>query len=181
MAAPPHVPRKPGAARKKNRGRETKSSHTARREPRSSSLSTPAATLWPSTTIGPRRDDDVVGAVEKNLLNADYTLLVINVRNRADALSKGQTRGARFIATADRHTLRSVMCTNCCASHGRRAFRLVHRGRGEKCSAAAHPAQDAVCAGTSSDLPLGAADYAQFRRTARRARSAARLAIRSVT
>ena len=73
MAAPPHVPRKPGAARKKNRGRETRSSHTTRREPRSSSLSTPAATLWPSTTIGPRRDDDVVGAVEKNLLNADYT------------------------------------------------------------------------------------------------------------
>ena len=77
MAAPPSRSPQAGCSQEKEPGTGNESSDTARREPRSSSLSTPAATLWPSTTIGPRRDDDVVGAVEKNLLNADYTLLVI--------------------------------------------------------------------------------------------------------
>ena len=40
--------------------------------------------------------------------------------------------GARFIAPACRHTVRWAMYTNFDPSHGRRAFRLVPRGRGEK-------------------------------------------------
>ena len=52
MAAPTHVPGKPRRSRRKRRGRETKSPGRSRREPRTSSLSTLATTLWPSTTNG---------------------------------------------------------------------------------------------------------------------------------
>ena len=41
--------------------------------------------------------------------------------------------GERLVAPACRHTVRWALYTNCDAIHGRRAFRLVHRGRGQKC------------------------------------------------
>ena len=45
--------------------------------------------------------------------------------------------GGRFIAPSYRHTVRWAMYTNFDAIHGRPAFRLVHRGRGEKSGLAA--------------------------------------------